>query len=52
MIVSEPAASSYDNDMPVPAVSNAPTLSSTLSFVKYRLDEPSVISSVLSFVAT
>ena len=33
VIVNEPAASSYDNDIPVPAVSNAFTLSSTLSFV-------------------
>ena len=33
VIVNEPAASSYDNDIPVPAVNNAFTLSSTLSFV-------------------
>ena len=32
--------SSYDNDIPVPAVNNAFTLSSTLSFVKYKLDDP------------
>ena len=40
------AASSYVNDTPVPAVSSAFTLSSTLSFVKYTLEEPSPISSV------
>ena len=34
-----------------PADSKPFTLSSTLSFVKYKFDEPSVISSVLSFVA-
>ena len=30
----------------------AAILASALAFVKYKLDEPSVISSVLSFVAT
>ena len=35
------AASSYVNDIPVPAVNSEFTLSSTLSFVKYKFEEPS-----------
>ena len=45
--VNVPAASSYVEVMPVPAVTKALTLSSTLSLVKYKLSVPSLIFCVV-----